>query len=683
MQDKLPENEIVRVLREAAARAPEAPDVHFNLGNALAGRGELDQARACYEKVLALQPNHVAAHCNLGNVLKALGRLGEALASYDHALGIDPNSAEAHFNRGNTLKDMKRLEEAVASYDAAIAIRPDLAAAHSNRGIALLSLNRSEEALASHERAIRLSPEHGPAHSNRGNALSALGRLDEALASYDRALAIKPDFAEALYNRGDALLKLKRAEEAARAFARLLELAPDVPFAKGRLLHSKMLCCDWEGLTGLAETIENDIRAGRKSAEPFGHLAISRSAPALRRCAEIYAAEKYPPANIRLWNGECYRNDRIRLGYVSGQFYAHALSILMAELLERHDRDRFELFAFDNSRDDASGIRGRIKRAFDEMVDISRLGDWQVAAAIRQRKIDILVNVDGYTAGASPGIFSFRPCPVQVNYLGFPGTIGASYVDYIIADRQVIPPSEEACYTEKIVYLPDSYQVNDSKRRIGERAPSRAEAGLPDNGFVFCCFNRNYKITPDIFGVWMRLLSKVTGSVLWLLEDNAAASRNLRREARSRGVEPGRLIFAPRMKLAEHLARHTLANLFLDTLPYNAHTTGSDALWAGLPLITCQGTTFPGRVSSSLLNAVGLPELITRSLGEYEARALELAGDPGALAEIRAKLVRNRATCPLFDTDRFRRHIEAAYVTMWQRTERGERPTSFAVPEVR
>ncbi|MGH9579284.1 MAG: hypothetical protein ACRD3R_17735, partial [Terriglobales bacterium] len=316
---------------------------------------------------------------------------------------------------------------------------------------------------------------------------------------------------------------------------------------------------------------------------------------------------------------------------------------------------------------------------FDEMVDITRLGDGEAAAAIKRRKIDILVNLNGYFGRPRQGVFGLRACPVQVNYLGFPGTIGAGYIDYIIADSQVIPPEQKAFYTEKVVYLPDTYQVNDSRRRIAERMPTRAEAGLPDSGFVFCCFNNNYKITPDMFDIWMRLLNKVPGSVLWLLEDNAAASRNLRREAEARGVASERLVFAKVIRLDEHLARHRLADLFLDTLPYNAHTTGSDALWAGLPLLTCQGTTFPGRVAASLLKAVGVPELITSSREEYEALALALATHPAQSAEIRAKLARNRTTHPLFDTDRFRRHIEAAYLAMWERAERGEPPASFAV----
>src|SRR5439155_21761581 len=416
-----------------------------------------------------------------------------------------------------------------------------------------------------------------------------------------------------------------------------------------------------------------------KSAEPFGYQGISSSPRDLQRCAEFFAAERFPSSRTRLWNGERYPHTKIRLGYLSGEFRTQATSILMAELFELHDRDRFELVAFDNGWGDASEIRGRIEKAFDEIVDITRLGDLQAATMMQQRQIDILVNLNGYFGRVRQGIFGHRPCPIQVNYLGFPGTLGADYIDYIVADRYVIPPEHAAFYTEKVVHLPDTYQVNDAKRRIAERTPTRAEVELPESGFVFCCFNNNYKITPEMFTIWMRLLSGVAGSVLWLLEDNAAVSRNLRREAEQRGVAAERLVFAPRMKLDEHLARHRLADLFLDTLPYNAHTTASVALWAGLPVLTCMGSAFAGRVAGSLLNAVGLPELITHSLEDYEALALQLATTPTLLSAIRAKLAQNRTSYPLFDTERFRRHIESAYLTMWERYQRGELPMSFAV----
>jgi len=666
----------------AVALRPGYADAFNNRGVTLAELRRHDIALASLDQALVLRPNWVEALVNRGNALRGLGRYEDALASYDRALALKPDYADAFMNRGQVLRSMGQHALAVAAYDRVLALAPNRAEAHLQRGNALLELMRQEQALASYDRALAVNPNYAEALINRGVALRNLGRHDEALASYDRALALKPSDALALYNRGNALQELDRPQEASRSFARLLELVPDYPFAKGQLLHARMLCCDWTQFVPMTESIKREIEAGKKVAEPFGYLGIASSERVLKLCATTYATEQFPRASTPCWNGEKYDNRKIRIGYLSGEFRHQATSILMAELFELHDRNRFELFAFDNGWDDGSAIRRRIEQAFDEVVDIARLSDAEAADAVHARRIDILVNLNGYFGRARQGIFSRRPCPVQVNYLGFPGTLGADYIDYIVADRHVLPPGHDAFYAEKVVRLPDTYQVNDSKRRIAERTPARAEANLPDAGFVFCCFNNNYKITPDIFDIWMRLLGRVEGSVMWLIEDNAAAGANLRREAERRRVASERLICAPRKDLAEHLARHRLADLFLDTLPYNAHTTASDALWAGLPLVTCMGSTFPGRVAASLLEAVGLPELITHSPADYEALALRLAKTPGELSALRVKLNKNRTSCRLFDTDRFRRHIESAYMTMWERYQRGEPPESFSVEPV-
>ena len=654
----------------------------INRGNALRDLKRPEDALATYDRALRLRPRFAEALNSRGKALLDLGRLNEALDSHDGALHIRPDYAEAFYNRGNVLLSLMRLNDALASYERALQLKPDYADACYNRGLVLQKLRRPEDALASYERALQLKPDDAEALNNRGNVLIDLKQPELAVASYERALSCRPGYTNACYNLGLALLDVSRPEEAVSYFAKVLELARDYPFAKGKLLHAKMLCCDWAQLARLKDSIEADIRAGKTSAEPFEYQAISGSAQSARLCAEMYAAANFPPAKVPLWAGERYDNPRIRIGYVAGEFREHATAILITGLLERHDKSRFEVFAFDNGWDDGSEIRDRINRAVDEIVDITRLEDSEAAAAIREKKIDILVDLNGYVGRERQGIFRFRPCPNQVNYLGFPGTLGADYFDYILADPQVLPSHHEAFYNEKVVYLPDTYQVNDAGRRIAERVLTRAEAGLPERAFVFCCFNKNYKITPDVFDVWMRLLGKVGGSVLWLLEDNVAVTRNLRREAGQRGIAPDRLVFAARMKSDEHLSRHRLADLFLDTLPINAHTTASDSLWAGLPVLTCMGNAFPGRVAGSLLNAVGLPEMITRDLESYEARALELATTPALLSEVRAKLARNRTSYPLFDTDRFRRHIEFAYATMRERVERGEPPSRFIVQPI-
>jgi len=373
------------------------------------------------------------------------------------------------------------------------------------------------------------------------------------------------------------------------------------------------------------------------------------------------------------------RDGRIRVAYVSADFHSHATAWLMAGVFEAHDRDRFDIYAFSLGRNDRSETRMRLEQAFDVFIDAGDKTDQEIAGLLRDLDVDIAVDLKGLTKGARPGIFALRPAPIQVNYLGYPGTMGVDYIDYLVADRVIIPETERRWYAENIVYLPDTYQCNDTARSLPARLASRRDVGLPEQGFVFCSFNGSFKITPRVFDVWMRLLQKTEGSVLWLRESNGSSMRNLRREAEKRGVAGDRLVFAPVWPHAEHLARHRSADLFLDTLPYGAHTGASDALWAGLPVLTCLGESFAGRVAASLLHAVGLPDMVTHSLEEYEARALQLAHDPALLDEVTERLARNRETHALFDTARFTRHLESAYGQMVERHRAGERPQPFAV----
>jgi predicted O-linked N-acetylglucosamine transferase (SPINDLY family) len=525
-------------------------------------------------------------------------------------------------------------------------------------------------------------PDHVEALNCRGNALLELGRSEEALASYDRALAVRPDYTDALNNRTDALRALGRREELVEGYRRLLSAAPDYDYARGFLLGAQLQCCEWAEYDGSTARVSDDVRAGKRSIAPFDFLVISESADDQLRCARAFAADKHPVGAQPVWRGELYSHGRIRLAYLSGDLRNHAVAYLIAGLFEAHDRTRFEITALSFGPGGTDEMGKRLVPAFDRFVNIGQKSDREVALLLRELEIDIAVDLQGYTKGCRPGILAQRAAPVQVNYLGYPGTMGAPYMDYIIGDQMVIPPEQHSCYSEKVVYLPDCYQANDSRRGIAPRMPTRAQAGLPEEGFVFCCFNNNHKINPRVFGIWMRLLQEVEESAIWLLEDNPVAARNLRREAERRGVAPQRVVFAPRVKMEEHLARQRLADLFLDTLPYNAHVTASDALWTGLPVLTRLGQTFAGRVAASLLTAAGLPELITHSWEDYEALALALARDPMRLADIKARLARNRSTCALFDTDRYRRRIEAAYITMWERAQRGEPAAGFAVPSV-
>ena len=497
------------------------------------------------------------------------------------------------------------------------------------------------------------------------NALHALQRHAEAVADYDDALRARP-VAGVASNRGDALLAAGRYPEAVAAFEQALALDPELPWLPGKVLHARMMACDWrDDLPALLARIDAGVAAGRPVIEPFAYNGVATSAEALRRCAESFAADQFPPRPARVPAGHRYGHAKLRIGYLCGEFRHQATSILAVELWELHDKSRFELFAFDNGWDDGSPLRRRIVAAFDEMVDISALSDDAAADAVVRREIDVLVNLNGWFGRGRTGVFARRPAPVQVNFLGFPGTIGAPYVDAIVADAHVIPPGEEGGYVERVVRLPGCYQPNDRRREIAPVAPTRAELGLPAEAVVLACFNNAYKILPATFAAWMRVLAAVPDAVLWLLQDTDAASANLRAAAAAHGVDPARLHFAPRAPLPEHLARHARADLFLDTLPYNAHTTASDALWAGLPVLSCAGTTFPGRVGASLLHAVGLQdELLATGEDDYVARAIALARDRAALARLRETLARRRDTSPLFDTPAYARHLEDAFVRL-------------------
>jgi protein O-GlcNAc transferase len=477
------------------------------------------------------------------------------------------------------------------------------------------------------------------------------------------------------------LQDLRRYGDAADMFARLVALAPDHDYAIGSLHECRLQECDWTSATADAERIVRAVEEGRKAVAPFAFLAISPSAEAQLACARTFMADRYPPSPAPLWQGERYEHERIRVAYLSADLREHPVAYLMAELFEGHDRRRFETVAVSFGSAAPSPLRTRLQAAFDHFLDVREQSDGEVAQRLRGLEIDIAVDLTGITAEARSGILARRPAPVQVNYLGYPGSMGADYMDYLIADRYVIPEERRGHYAEQVVYLPDTFQATDATRRLGP-APPREALGLPEAGFVFCSFNNSYKITPPLFGIWMRLLQGVAGSVLWLVGGNAAVAGNLQREAAARGVAPARLVFAPRVGYAAHLARCMRADLFLDTLPFNAGTTASDALWAGLPVLTCSGEALAARMAGSLLQAVGLPELITTTLAEYEARALALATQPEMLGGLRERLGRNRQSTPLFDSARFRRHLEAAYVGMWQRQQRGEPPAAFAVASV-
>jgi predicted O-linked N-acetylglucosamine transferase (SPINDLY family) len=572
-----------------------------------------------------------------------------------------------------------RHEEALASFERAVVVRTGDVDALNNRGLALTELRRTAEALASFDRALAIDPAHVGALDNRGAALFAAGRFQDALACFDRVLALRPDDAEALYHRGHALANLGRYDEAVAAWRRVLALDPAHPNALGALAFHRLMICDWADHESFEAELKRALEQERAVVEPFTLLAYPVGAADQLRYTRQFMHRRLPATAEPLPMRETREAGKIRIAYLSADFHRHATAWLTAELFELHDRSRFEVVGISYGIDDGSEMRARLVKAFDRFHDVARRSDREVAGLLRELEVDIAIDLKGHTQDARPGILSYRPAPVQVAYLGYPATMGVDFIEYVIADAVVLPLDQQAYYTEKIVHLPASYQVNDRRQRIASGVPVRSDVGLPRDAIVFACFNNSWKITATMFDIWMRLLSAVEGSVLWLLYAHDRASDNLRAEASKRGLDPGRLVFAPKAEHADHLARHQLADIFLDTLPYNAHTTASDALGAGLPVLTCLGNTFAGRVAASLLGAVGLPELVTRSLEEYEDLALKLAMDRPLLASIRQKLQRSRSTCPLFDTERLCRDIEAAYVKMWRIRQSGGSPQSFVV----
>jgi predicted O-linked N-acetylglucosamine transferase (SPINDLY family) len=653
---------------------------HYNLGNAHFLLGRHAAAIAAYDAAIALDPRHADALYNRGNAWRKLGDDEAAIASFDAAIALAPDFAQAHNNRANALRDAGRFKAAIDGYDAALARTPEHADALNNRGSALLALQRFAAAIASFDRAIAVQPGFAEAFNNRGVALHGLGRFEAAIASFERAIAVRPEYADAFDNRGNSLYALQRYEDASRDFDTALALQPGLATVLSFRMSARMHVCAWDGLAADLASLRARLANGTLPENPFYVLTLVDSGDLQRRAAEIWTERKVrPPADL----GKIARRPAgslLRVGYFSADYREHATLHLMAGLFESHDRRKFELTAFSFGPPSQDAARRRLEAAC-EVVDVREFDDREVAELARQRGIDVAVDLKGHTRDGRPGIFAHRAAPLQVAYLGYPGTMGAPWLDYLVADRRLVPPGSERYYREALILLPHSYQVNDARREIANRTFTRAEVGLPDEAVVFCCFNNNYKITPDVFASWMRILRRVEHGVLWLLEDNATAAANLRRAAADHGIDPGRLRFAPRLPAPLHLARHRLADLFLDTLPCNAHTTASDALWAGLPLLTCPGESFAARVAASLLQAVGLADLIAPNGVEYEEIAVKLGSSPGLLRELKARLERNRTTLPLFDTARTVRHLESAYQRIHAGWAAGLPPESLVIAD--
>jgi len=675
-------DEAAALYGEVLAHRPDDADALHMFGIVAHQRGDHARAAELISRAIAIDGDQPNYHNNFGIVLAALGRHEPAVEAFQRALAASPDAADLLQNLGVALQKLGRHEDALPRFEKAVALVPESAEAHFNAGNALQGLNRHADAIACFERALERAPDDPRIRNNAGLSLVALGAAEPAVEQYRQAIEGDPDNAEFYNNLGNALDLLNRPDEALGAFRETLGRDPRHANALSQAALIARKLCDWDGLAETEAAIVDHVRHGSAAILPFAFLAICDDPALQAACAVRYRSARtpaplsQPPARPRA------AGPKLRIAYISENFRQHAVAHLIAELLERHDRSKFEICAFSYGRDDESPIRRRIEQAVDEFHDVRQDSDREIVERIAAGGIDILVDLAGHTERNRLRLLAHRPAPVQAHFLGYPGTLGADFIDYLFVDPFLVPPGAERNFTESLVYLPDTYQVNDRMRPIADAAPAREDCLLPRDGFVFCGFHQSYKITPAMFDIWAGLLRDVPGSVLWLLRGGETAEQNLRAEAKRRGVDPDRLVFAPGLDLPDHLARLGLADLFLDTLPYNGHTTASDALWAGLPVLTCAGSSMAARVAGSLLHAIGLPELVTGTLDGYAALARDLASDPDRLAALRATLAANRKTAPLFDTDRFRRHIEAAYAEMWAIRQSGEPPRPITVSPI-
>ena len=672
-------DEAVIISQKAVDLSLKDSEAQNNLGVILKGLGRLDEAVTSFKKALALKANYVEAHNNLGLTLVELGRFNEALSNYKQVVLFKPNLAEAHNNLGNTLAELGRFDEAISSFKQALTLKADFAEVHNNLGNTLAELGRFDEAISSYKQAITLKANYAEAHSGLGVALIKLGRLDEAEISFKQAIAFKANYAEAHNNLAITLKNLGKFDEAIESSEIAISIKPDYEYARSINLNIREGICDWGSIEQFRYLIPS-LGISKNEVDPFIFLSLEDEPDRNRLRSEIFSRRKFKKVSMPFKKNVTFPK-RIRIGYFSADFHNHPIMHLAVQIFATHDRTKFEIFAFSYGPDKQDEMRKRLVNNVDNFHDVHKMDNIQIVKLARQAQLDIAVDLTGFTKNNRLDLFAYGLAPVQISYLGYPGTLGTSFIDYIIADPVIIPKDKRKYFSEKIIYLPNSYQPNDNTRAISQKAITRMESGLPSEKFVFCCFNQVYKISPKEFDIWMRLLSKVDGSVLWLLQSNFLAEKNLRREAEKRNISANRLIFAKKLPHTEHLSRLRLADLFLDTFNYNAHTTASDALWVGLPVVTKLGKGFASRVAGSLLHAIGVSELVTENEQNYESLALHLARNPDALLTIKKKIKANRLSHPLFDTERYTKDLETGYAKAYQNYYDGHPPKTIHVLE--
>jgi predicted O-linked N-acetylglucosamine transferase (SPINDLY family) len=668
--------------RSVLAAEPQNSDAMQLLALLMVQTGRQDTAADLLRDAIAVNPDQAELHYNLARTLHETGQLDAAAAAYRHAVTLRPDFAHAYVNLADVLLQLGERHAAVESCERALALKPDLAEAHNNLGNALCESGELAQAAAAFERALALNPQFAAAHNNLGNVLLEQGFKLEAVARYERALALQPDYVDAYQNLGNALWDAGRIEKAAAAYRRALELDPDSALARAQLLHSKAHLCDWQDIEAEEEQVLALMRRHPSTVPPFNLLAQRSTLGDQLLCARQWSERLKKGRHARTDHHRPARHRKIRLGYLSVDFRDHPVAYAIAETIERHDRTRFDVFGYSFGPDDGSAFRRRFEGAFDCFSDLRTVGDDAAIETIHRDRIDILVDLTGYTQPTLPRLLATRPAPIQVNFLGFVGTSGADFIDYVIVDPFIVPMAQQPFFSERLVHLAGCWWPAEIDWEIAEETKARTAFGLPEDAFVFCCFNTPYKITARVFDIWMRLLQAVPNSVLWLTAANRTAANNLRREALIRGVCPERLVFARREPMADYLARHRLADLFLDTLPYNGVGTAYHALLAGLPVLTCAGDTFAGRIVGSMLRAVGLPELLTTTLEDYERLALDLTHSPDVLGGIRHKLARTRSSASLFNRDRAVLDSEAAFLRMYEIWCAGEPPRSFSLGSI-
>ena len=675
-QDKL--DEAIEAYTKALSLKADYAEAYNNMGNALKDKSQLNEAIAAYKKALLIKPNYAEAYNNMGNTFKNKGQLEKAIEAYNKALSLEPYYADAYNNIGVIYQDQGKLDDAIEAYNKSITLKPDYAEAYNNLGSALKDQNKIQEAIEAYNKSISLKPDYPEAYYNMGVTFQHQIALNQAIEAYKKALSLKPDYAEAYNNMGNALKDQGKLDEAILAYKKTISLKPDYDSTRAQKLYLQAHICDWNAVEKDRKLIP-ELGTSQNITAPFLMFSFEDTPERHLLRSKVFAKNKHPLQPIAFQAKPINKPERIRIGYFSADFKEHPVAYLIAKVIEQHDRDKFEIFGYSLKANKEDVLGKRLKESFDFFNDVSEMSDKDVALLSRQDNIDIAIDLNGYTQNNRTGIFAYRAAPIQINYLGFPGTMGTEFMDYIIADQHLIPSTSKKYFTEKPIYLPNSYMPTDNNREFSDHPISRSDVGLPEKAFVFCCFNNNYKITHLEFDVWMRLLGKVSGSVLWLRRSNHLSDKNMIKEAQKRNIDASRLVFADRVPIKEHLTRHKLADLFIDTFAFNAHTTTTEALWAGVPVVTKQGQGFAARVAGSLLNAIGLPELVTENEHDYEELILDLANNPNKLKKIKDKIAINRLSKPLFNTELYVKHLEIGYQKAYQNYFDNKNPKTIIV----